>query len=407
MRGIPASGVFLFVMVILLIELLAYLGIIQLLPDKKLRKRIGILYWFISGLFLATWMLAFLNPDKIRETTNYQFFYFVISLSVLNIFPKMLIGLFTIISTPFRLQKSKRASKVILLSGLIISLGMLTSICYGILLGRKNIRIEKVEIPLKVLPDTLDGLRIVQFSDAHLGSFEDNSFLKKFADKINNEKADLLVFTGDMVNNYHQEILGFEDELQKMNARYGKFAILGNHDYGDYSIWKNEKEKAENQQAINLKMEEAGFFLLRNQSAKVSLRDSSLYIVGVENWGHKPFPQYAQLEKAMQGIPEQAFKLLLSHDPAHWEGEILEKTQIPLTLSGHTHGAQFGFRLAGIEFSPMRLIQKYWGGLYRHSNQYLYVNRGTGCVGFLGRIDMAPEITVITLRSERTETDRQ
>ncbi|MGD9928781.1 MAG: metallophosphoesterase [Mangrovibacterium sp.] len=400
MRGIPASGVFLFLFVILLIELLAYLGIIQLVHEKKLKRQVSFLYWITSAAFLAIWLLAFLNPEKIRHTTNYQFFYFVISISVMNIFPKSLLTVFTIVAAPFRFLRKKFLSRVILLCGMIISLGMLTSIGYGIAVGRQIIRTEQVEIRLANLPKALDGLKIVQISDIHLGSFEDDAFLAKCTDEINRQQADLLLFTGDIVNNYYQEMLGFESQLKMMNAKYGKFAILGNHDYGDYSDWKNPADKTENQQNINKIMKESGFNLLLNQSERISLRDTSFYIIGVENWGHKPFPQYARLDDALQGVPENSFKILLSHDPSHWEGEVLNQTNIPLTLAGHTHGAQFGIRLAGIEFSPMYLIQKYWGGLYRHENQYLYVNRGIGCVGFLGRIDMAPEITVLTLRSE-------
>ncbi len=400
MRGIPGSGVFLFILVILLIEVFAYLGLMQLVSGKKLKRRVTILYWIATAVFLSIWLMAFFNPDKIRQTTNYQFFYFVISISVLNIFPKSLIALFVILSAPFRFLRDKIMSKVILLSGLILSLGMLLSIGYGIVIGRQTLRIEKVELALPSFPKALDELTIVQLSDIHLGSFENDAFLKKCVDEINRINPDLVLFTGDIVNNYYQEMLGFEDQLKALKSKYGKFAILGNHDYGDYSNWKSKEEKGENQQMIHEKLTDAGFQLLLNQSKQISKNDTSLYVVGVENWGHKPFPQYAQLDSALLNVPQNSFKLLMSHDPAHWEDQVIDQTSIPLTLSGHTHGGQFSLNLFGFEFSPIYLIQKYWGGLYQHNDQYMYVNRGIGCVGFLGRIDMAPEITILTLRSK-------
>jgi predicted MPP superfamily phosphohydrolase len=276
---------------------------------------------------------------------------------------------------------------------------MLLSIAYGISIGKHTLQINTVEIRMDDLPAELDKLKLVQISDIHLGSFQNDAFMEKAASAVNKLSPDLLLFTGDMVNNYYQEMLGFEGALLKMKAKYGKFAIWGNHDYGDYSNWKSEQDKAENHQMVADKIRAAGFDLLQNQAARVVIKDTSVYIVGVENWGHKPFPQYADLGLAMKNVPNDAFSILLSHDPAHWEDEIRNKTTIPLTLSGHTHGGQFGFKLGGITFSPMYLIQPLWAGLYKENNQYLYVNQGLGCVGFPGRIDMNPEITVLTLRS--------
>ena len=399
MRGIPSSGIFIFMFFILAIEALAYFGVAQLVVDRKVKKRVSIMYWLLTTILFGIWLFAFINPDKIRQTTNYQFFYFVISISVLNIFPKLLIAFFVIVGTPFRFLKNKLISKTIVLSGLILGMGMLLNIGYGILVGRKSIRIEQTEVSINSLPKSLDQLKIVHISDLHLGSFEDDSFLAKCAVEINKIEPDLILFTGDIVNNYANEMLGFEDQLKAMKSKYGKFAILGNHDYGDYSDWNSEEEKGSNQMILKQKLEETGFHMLLNQSEMITANNTPFYIVGVENWGHSPFPQYAELDSALNKTTTDSFKILMTHDPSHWEEEVLRQKDIPLTLSGHTHGAQFAFKVAGIEFSPMIFIQKYWGGLYKKDDQYLYINRGIGCVGFLGRIDMDPEISVLTLKS--------
>lgn len=400
MRGIPQSGVFIFILFIVLIEVISYLGILQLIKEKTLRKKVSFVYWIITIAFIILWMLAFFNPDTIREATNYQFFYFVISLSVLNIFPKTFVSFFVLIAAPFRLLRGRIVSKVIVLCGLILGLGMMLNIAYGILVGRKIIRVEEVEVALNSFPSSLDGLKIVQISDLHLGSFRSDMVLEECTKEINAISPDLLLFTGDMVNNYYQEMIGFEDQLSAMKAQYGKFAILGNHDYGDYSDWNRESEKENNHAMLEQKIEDAGFDLLLNESKEIKMNDTSFYVVGVENWGERPFPQYADLNEALEMVPGNSFQILMSHDPAYWEDKILGERDIPLTLSGHTHGGQFAFTIAGLEFSPMYFIQKYWGGLYEKDSQYLFVNRGFGCVGFLGRIDMAPEITVLTLRSK-------
>ena len=397
MRGIPASGVYLFILVILLIEITAYLGIIRLVDGKKQRRLVNLSYWLITIIFLSVWSAAFFNPEKIRHTSSYGFFYFAIMVSFLNLLPKAVIAFFTIVAFPFGIRKSRYMQKTILLGGLIISLGIILDLGYGILFGRKEIRVEHVKVGFADLPESLHGLRIVQLSDLHFGSFENNHFFSRIVSKINNLQPDLILFTGDLVNNFYQEIAGFEQQLGLLNARFGKFAILGNHDYGDYSDWGSEAEKDYNQKMIDKKIEAAGFRLLRNSSEKVNINDTALYIVGVENWGHKPFRQYADLKMATNDVGPGYFSILMTHDPAHWNSKILSQTAIPLTLSGHTHGGQFSFKIAGISFSPVWFAEKDWAGLYGKGNQYLYVNRGIGCIGFRGRIDQSPEITVLTL----------
>jgi hypothetical protein len=396
MRGIT-SGVLIFTSIILFVEILGFLGIIQLVRERRWKWRISILYWFITFVFLAFWLIAFLDTEKIRHTTDYSFFYFVIFIAVLNFFPKVILSVFVLFSAPFRLFRDKIRSQIILLSGLILSFGMALVLIYGVIAGKKTIRVEELRLVIPELPAGLSGTKIVHISDMHLGSYENDRFLKRCVDKINKVDPDLILFTGDIVNNFYQEITGFEDQLGRLKARSGKFAILGNHDYGDYSDWDSPKDKARNLEMIERKVAETGFQLLLNRSERINIRDTSLYLVGVENWGHPPFPQYARLDSALRNVPGKSFRILLTHDPAHWRDRVRYKTDIPLTLSGHTHGGQFAIKIAGIEFSPIYLADQNWGGLYQENNQFLYVNRGLGCVGLPARIDMAPEITVITL----------
>ena len=406
MRGIPGSAILIFISIILLIELTAFFSMRKLIVKPSFRKLFTIIYWSISVAILGLWISAFINPESIRDANNYRFFYFVIAISIFNIIPKIFICVFFLVSLIPLLFQSKYWHKIILMSSLIIALGIMSSIGFGVLFGRKMVRVEEVNLTIKELPKSLDGLVIVQLSDIHLASFQNADFLERSSEIVNEIGPDIILFTGDLVNNYYSEIIGFEDELSSIKARYGKFAILGNHDYGDYSNWESAEAKKADHDKLCSSIEGCGFDLLLNETVELQIADTSIFIIGVENWGHSPFPQYADLSAAIEGVPQDAFKILMSHDPAHWEAKVLPETNIPLTLSGHTHGAQTGFRIAGIEFSLMFLLQKYWGGLYQSGSRYLYVNRGLGCVGLLGRIDMAPEITVLRLRSDSIEIDR-
>lgn len=399
MRGI-SSGILIFTAVILIAEALGYWGMIQLVRTKMWKIRISLLYWLTTVLLTTCWLLAFLDPGKIRHTTDYSFFYFVIFISTLNFFPKFLFSVFVILAAPFRLFKKKSQSQVLLLSGLILSLGMILSIGYGAFAGKKTIRTEEIKLSMSSLPAGLNGLKIVQLSDLHLGSFKNDRFLKRAVERVNRIEPDLILFTGDIVNNYHQELLGFEDQLKRLKARFGKYAILGNHDYGDYTDWDSRQDKKQNFDLVLNKIRESGFKLLLNRSERILIHDTPFYLTGVENWGHAPFPRYARLDSALRHVPDDSFRILMTHDPAHWAEQVVSKTTIPLTLSGHTHGGQFAFKFAGLEFSPIWLVTKKWGGLYQEGEQLLYVNRGFGCVGLPARIDMAPEISVFTLFRE-------
>ena len=405
MRGIPSSVLTLFFAFVFLVELISYLGFRQLIyqATKKIQWYLSVLYFLISLFTVGMLIYSFSNPESIRQSRDYTFFNFVIVVSFLNLAPKSFFALMTILSYFMRWITGIREQIITLVGSFLIGLGIFLVFSYGIFIGRYQVIINRQDLYFDNLPAQLDGFKIVQLSDIHLGSFKnDPDVLKKTIKKIETIQPDLLLFTGDIVNNFGEEMKGFEPYLKQLSARYGKYAIQGNHDYGDYYEWPDSISKRKNLEQIESGLTQAGFKLLLNQWDRIVVKDTSIALIGVENWGHKPFPQYANLNVAMKGVPANSFKILMSHDPAHWEAIVLPQTDIPLTLSGHTHGGQFGLKIAGIEFSPMYFVQKYWGGLYKSDNQYLYVNRGLGTIGFSGRIEMNPEITLLTLFRTKT-----
>ena len=404
MRGIPSSVLTLFFAFVFLVELISYLGFRQLIyqATKKIQWYLSVLYFLISLFAVGMLIYSFSNPESIRQSRDYTFFNFVIVVSFLNLAPKSFFALMTILSYFMRWITGIREQIITLVGSFLFGSGIFLVFSHGIFIGRYQVIINRQDLYFDNLPAQLDGFKIVQLSDIHLGSFKnDPNVLKKTINKIETIQPDLLLFTGDIVNNFGEEMKGFEPYLKQLSARYGKYAIQGNHDYGDYYEWPDSISKRKNLEQIESGLTQAGFKLLLNQWDRILVKDTSIALIGVENWGHKPFPQYANLNFAMKGVPAN-FKILMSHDPAHWEAIVLPQTDIPLTLSGHTHGGQFGLKIAGIEFSPMYFVQKYWGGLYKSDNQYLYVNRGLGTIGFSGRIEMNPEITLLTLFRTKT-----
>jgi len=400
MRGIPSSILTFFFAFVFLIELISYFGFRQLtyLATKKIQWYLGVLYLFISLSTISILIYSFSNPESIRQSRNYSFFYIVIVVSFLNLVPKAFFAIMTILSYLIRWFAGHRWQIVTIIGSFLIGSGIFLVISYGIFIGRYQVIVEKQSLYFDNLPKQLDGFKIVQISDIHLGSFKNNpKILKETLKIIETLQPDLLLFTGDIVNNFSEEMKGFEPYLKQLSARYGKYAIQGNHDYGDYYEWPDSLSKRKNLDQIESGLTNTGFKLLLNQWDTIVVKNTSFALVGVENWGHRPFPQYANLDVAMKGIPTNSFKILMSHDPAHWEAIVVPQTDIPLTLSGHTHGGQFGLKIAGIEFSPIYFNEKEWGGLYKSDNQYLYVNRGLGTIGFSGRVEMKPEITLLTL----------
>lgn len=405
MRGIPSSLLMFFFALVLIVELTSYTGICVLISkySSKLKAACTVSYLLFSGAATSLLVYFFSSPDIIRQARDYHIFYLVVIVSILNLFPKFFFSLVTLFSLLFRFLVGKRMQINILTGGSILSLAIFAVILTGVFYEPLRTETHTEHLYFNDLPSQLDGFRIVQVSDIHLGTLnKDTRVIQKAVAISESLNPDLFVFTGDIVNNFGDEIDGYGRYLSAFSGKYGKFAILGNHDYGDYYQWPDSAAKRENLESIKNGLTKAGFRLLLNQSIKIEVKDTSFVLIGVENWGHRPFPQYADLTKAMTNVQNKSFKILMSHDPAHWEAVVVPKTDIPLTLSGHTHGGQFGIKIAGIEFSPIYFIQKYWGGLYKVDNQYLYVNRGLGEIGFAGRIEMKPEITLVVLHRTKS-----
>ncbi len=283
----------------------------------------------------------------------------------------------------------------------VLSAIIFLTILYGITFGRFNFRIRRINLSFESLPDVFNGLIILQISDLHTGSLQGlQQKIMKAINLINAEKPDLILFTGDMVNDFAEELDGWEHVLQQLHAKYGKYSILGNHDYGDYYPWNDINEKQENINKIIEQEKRMGFRVLLNESEVIEKKGQKIAIIGVENWGLPPFKQHGNLSKAMSGLTDHCFKILLSHDPSHWDAEVAGKTNINLTLSGHTHGFQFGIRVGRFKWSPVKLMYPRWEGLHRSGNQFLNINTGLGYIGFPGRIGIPPEISVITLKKK-------
>jgi predicted MPP superfamily phosphohydrolase len=400
MRILISSFLLTFFITALIVELCSYLGMLVLIKQfsKRFKVYFSVVYFFIGFLVIGLMYYSFSNPNILRQSQNYSSIFFVISLSIIYLIPLTYFAFASILSFLIRWISNQRAQLLTLAASLLISCGIFMIIGFGIVFGKHILNVVNQQLQFQNFPKQLYGLVIVQISDLHLGTFGSNpAVLASAMTEIEKINPDILVFTGDIVNNFSSEMVGYESWLKRLPARYGKFAILGNHDYGDYSQWQDSLSKLKNLEGIRNNIENAGFELLLNKWKKLSIKDTSICIIGVENWGPPPFHQYGKLDLALNGIPDHLFKILLSHDPAYWQAKVVPETDIPLTLSGHTHGGQFGIKIAGIEFSPIYFFRKNWGGLYQADNQVLYVNRGLGCLGFPARIEMRPEITVLTL----------
>ena len=275
------------------------------------------------------------------------------------------------------------------------------SLIYGILYGKYDFKIHKQRLKSKRLPASFNGLKIVQLSDLHLGSFDNKDAVQNGFNMVNNLEPDLILFTGDMVNNLASEMDGFEEMLSGLKAKHGKYAVLGNHDYAHYVHWDSEEERLQNLEELMERIEKTGFKMLRNENEAIEINGEQIYLVGVENWGNKPFPQIGDLDLALKSTTENDFKILMSHDPDHFGEKVIEHSAfIDLTLSGHTHGSQMGIEIPGFRWSPVQYRYKRWAGRYEEDGQVLYVNRGFGYLGYPGRVGIWPEITEFTLESE-------
>lgn len=284
-------------------------------------------------------------------------------------------------------------------TGMIASAAPLILLSNGIMNNAHDYKVHRIPIKIPNLPDAFRGLKIVQVSDIHSGSFVSRDGVARGVGMIRALKPDIIFFTGDLVNNSTDEVYPWMDILSQVQAPMGVLSTLGNHDYGDYKEWPDQAAKEANLEALYQAHADMGWHLMRNEHVTLDLHGQRIGIVGVENWGHqKRFQKYGDLAKATKNMPDVPVKILLSHDPSHWDLKVRKETpEIDLMLSGHTHGFQFGIETPWFRFSPSQWVYKQWAGLYAEGRQQLYVNRGFGFLGYPGRVGIMPEITLLEL----------
>jgi len=275
-----------------------------------------------------------------------------------------------------------------------------TSLLYGMYKGKYNYKVLKYVLEFDDLPPAFNGYQITQISDIHSGSFDNAEKITYGVDLINQQESDVILFTGDIVNNKATEMDPWIDTFKQLKAKDGKFSILGNHDYGDYVDWDSAEAKAQNMEKLKDVHKQIGFDLLLNNNRSLEKNGEQIALIGVENWGAGGFKKAGDLRRAAAGIHKDDFKILMSHDPSHWETEVKgHEDHYHLTLSGHTHGMQFGIEIPGwFKWSPVKWRYKYWAGIYEEAGRFINVNRGFGFLAYPGRVGIWPEITVITLK---------
>ena len=406
--------VFVFSVVFLLIDYYAFQAIKTLTANQSsgFQKAVKIIYFSISYLVvLAIIIYNFGNPDGIAKHARTALMSFVF----INVLAKLFLGIFVFFDDIQRLvrwtvmklsnpspetsDEGISRSKFLATTGLVVAAAPIVSLSWGIISGAHDYRVRRIKLPVKDLPKGLEGLRIGQLSDIHSGSFWNKTAVKGGVQMLADEKVDLAFFTGDLVNNKATEMQEWGSVFAKVNAPLGVYSVFGNHDYGDYVQWESQAKKQKNLADLATIHKNMGWNLLMNEHKIIEVDGEKLGVIGVENWGAKArFPKYGKLDVAMENIPETSVNLLLSHDPSHWQAEVLPKyNNIDLTLSGHTHGMQFGVEIPGFKWSPVQYVYDEWAGLYTSNQQYLYVNRGFGYIGYPGRVGILPEISVITL----------
>lgn len=413
-------GILIFVGFLLLIDYYVFTGVRTLTNglETRTRKIIHWLYWGISVSFFIWLAGIFLtaNASAGMPKSIPSF----ISLWALIFVPKLLFLVFLLGEDIYRLGRTLFAvghnvivnddpmaysvsrRKFISVIAAATAAIPFVGILHGIAVGKFRYRVLRETIYYPDLPDAFDGFTITQLSDIHVGSFNPDSDREEVMHAINmanEQKSDIIVFTGDLVNNLASEMVPWTKEFSQLKAPHGQFSILGNHDYGDYVEWPSAQAKEENMQHLYSIHSEIGFKLMRNQNTTIEKGGQTLSLIGVENWGTGGFKQMGDIDKALENVPADAFKVLLSHDPSHFD-HIVSKhdTHIHLTLSGHTHGGQFGVEIPGIKWSPIQYRYPHWAGLYGDNGKHIYVNRGFGFLALPARVGMWPEITVITLK---------
>jgi predicted MPP superfamily phosphohydrolase len=399
------------IFVFLLIEIYSFLAFRTIFRSKW----VAIGYEIVNILIILFIIWSVMHFD--RHTGQNKLSLFTAGLLLVTLLPKIVLGLFMFGEDLFRVpmaishyfshpgtvkghfpERRKFVSQMAFGLAAVPFLGLL----HGIFIGKYNFRVIKQTLAFDDLPDAFDGFRITQISDVHSGSFDNPEKIQYAIDLINGQNSDLVLFTGDIVNAMATEMHPWIDMFKSIKTpAYGKYSILGNHDYGEYLTWNSAQEKRDNFEAIKDLHRQIDFKLLLNDHTFIEKGSDRIAIIGVENWGVN-FKQAGDLAKASSGLTKDDFKILMSHDPSHWESEVKKHPKhFQLTLSGHTHGFQFGIEIPGIiKWSPVQYIYKQWAGLYENLGRYVYVNRGLGFHAYPGRVGIWPEITVIELKKK-------
>ena len=378
-----------------------------------LQKGLKIAYWSLPVLVVVG---AIVYPMVNDWDLSRYLRYSLMTVFLFNYAPKLFVSIFLLIHDFIGLMSwvvknlHSRAehrsnvkngltrSEFISKAALISATAPIALLGFGIVKGAHDYRVIRRRIVLPDLPKSFDGIKIGHLSDIHTGSFFNRMAVKGGIDLFMAEKPDVIFFTGDLVNNATSEVNEYIDLFAGLKAPLGIFSVTGNHDYGDYSRWPNQEAKDRNFKDLMKAHELMGFDLLMNENRKIELGGERLGIIGIENWGAGRFQKYGDLDKAYKGSEEAPVKLLLSHDPSHWDAQVRPKyPDIDVMFAGHTHGFQFGVEIGDFKWSPAQYLYKQWADMYQQDSQYLYVNRGFGFIGYPGRIGIAPELTIIEL----------
>lgn len=414
MRNSPFWWVLIGLMVLLDLYVFQALKVIAHSGSGRTKTILYAIYWTLSIIAILVLLvlpyLQFQHQAKFVRTT-------IFAIIIGMFFAKLIAAIFFLVDDIRRfiqwaagklffsntegesLQQGERISRSVFLSwtGMVVGGGLFGSLLYGF--GNKyRYRVRRVNLSFDNLPASFKGLKLVQVSDIHSGSFTNKKAVIRGVQMVMNEKPDLILFTGDLVNNHSDEMDDYMDVFDKFNAPMGVYSTLGNHDYGDYAHWNTVEEKKANLEKLKRIHGELGWRLLMNEHVVLERGTDKIALLGVENWSAKArFPKYGDLKKAYEGSQSYPFKILMSHDPSHWDAEVRTiYKDIDLMLAGHTHGMQFGIEIPGFKWSPVQYVYRQWAGLYQEGAQKLYVNRGYGFIGYPGRVGILPEITVIT-----------
>ena len=385
----------------------------QVLRTLLQRKKMLVLYQVVSLLFAVYFIYSISQFDRSIGQTRKTML--VLGFALMVYLPKAVLAIVMLTEDFFRvgkgsvnyLAKKKRdqpffASRRKFVSQMGLGLASIPflSLMYGIFEGKYNFKVIKQRIYFPDLPEEFDGFKITQISDVHSGSFDNSEKINYAIDLINQQDSDMILFTGDIVNTHAKEMIPWIGIFNRIKEhKYGKYSVLGNHDYGEYVTLPSEKEKEANFKAIKNLYGQIDFKLLLNEHTFIEKGDQKIALVGVENWGHN-FKKLGDIDKASEGLTKNDFKILMSHDPSHWDYIVQHhKKNFHLTLSGHTHGMQFGIEIPGyFKWSLAQYVYKQWAGLYENKSRYVYVNRGFGFHAYSGRVGIMPEITVIELK---------